>query len=50
MNMKFYDAWGSDQSYPHYSVGWALAWDTPYQWTKEVASHFGGTRNGLAMA
>jgi arylsulfatase A-like enzyme len=50
MNMKFYDAWGTDQTYPHYAVGWALAWDTPYQWTKEVASHFGGTRNGMAMA
>jgi len=50
MNMKFYDAWGTDQTYPHYAVGWALAWDTPYQWTKEVASHFGGTRNGMAMS
>lgn len=50
MNMKFYDAWGSDQTYPHYAVGWAWAWDTPYQWTKEVASHFGGTRNGMAIA
>ena len=49
-NMKFYDAWGSDQTYPHYTAGWALAFDTPYQWTKEVASHFGGTRNGMAMA
>jgi arylsulfatase A-like enzyme len=50
MNMKFYDAWGTDQTYPHYAVGWALAWDTPYQYTKEVASHFGGTRNGMAVA
>jgi len=50
MNMKFYDAWGTDQTYPHYAVGWAVAWDTPYQYTKEVASHFGGTRNGMAMA
>jgi arylsulfatase A-like enzyme len=49
-NMKFYDAWGSDQTYPHFAVEWAWAWDTPYQWTKEVASHFGGTRNGMAMA
>jgi arylsulfatase len=49
-NMKFYDAWGSDQTYPHYAVGWAWACDTPYQWTKQVASHFGGTRNGMAMA
>ena len=50
MNMKFYDVWGTDQTYPHYSVGWAWTFDTPYQWTKEVASHFGGTRNGLCMA
>ncbi len=49
-NMAFYDAWGTDQSYPHYAVPWAWAWDTPYQWTKEVASHFGGTRNGMAMS
>jgi hypothetical protein len=49
-NMRFYDVWGTDQTYPHYAVGWAWAFDTPYQWTKEVASHFGGTRNGMAMA
>ncbi|WP_323844209.1 arylsulfatase [Microbulbifer magnicolonia] len=49
-NMKFYDAWGTDQTYPHYAVPWAWSWDTPYQWTKEVASHFGGTRNGMAIA
>jgi len=49
-NMKFYDAWGTDQTYPHYAVPWAWALDTPYQWTKEVASHFGGTRNGMVMA
>jgi arylsulfatase A-like enzyme len=49
-NMKFYDAWGTDQTYPHYAVGWAWALDTPYQWTKEVASHFGGTRNGMVMS
>jgi arylsulfatase A-like enzyme len=48
-NMKFYDVWGTDQTYPHYAVAWAWAFDTPYQWTKEVASHFGGTRNGMAM-
>jgi arylsulfatase A-like enzyme len=50
MNMKFYDAWGSNETYPHYAVGWAWTLDTPYQWTKEVASHFGGTRNGMAMS
>jgi arylsulfatase A-like enzyme len=49
-NMKFYDLRGTDRTYPHYAVPWAWAWDTPYQWTKEVASHFGGTRNGMAMA
>jgi arylsulfatase len=49
-NMRFYDVWGTDQTYPHYAVGWAWAWSTPYQWTKEVASHFGGTRNGMAMS
>ena len=49
-NMKFYDIWGTDQTYPHYAVPWAWALDTPYQWTKEVASHFGGTRNGMVMA
>ena len=50
MNMKFYDFWGSNETYPHYAVGWAWTFDTPYQWTKEVASHFGGTRNGMCMA
>jgi arylsulfatase A-like enzyme len=41
--------WGGPDSYPHYSVGWAHAMDTPYQWTKQVASHFGGTRNGTIV-
>jgi arylsulfatase len=49
-NMKFYDVWGTNDTYPHYAVPWAWAWDTPYQWTKQVASHFGGTRNGMAMS
>jgi arylsulfatase A-like enzyme len=49
-NMKFYDVWGTDQTYPHYAVGWAWAFDTPYPWTKQIASHFGGTRNGMAIA
>ena len=46
----FYDAWGSDRTYNHMAVGWTWAFDTPYRWTKQVASHFGGTRNGMAMA
>lgn len=40
---------GSPSTYPHYNVGWALAMDTPYQWAKQVASHYGGTRNGLVV-
>jgi len=40
------DELGGPSSYNHYAVGWAHAMDTPYQWTKQVASHFGGTRNG----
>jgi len=35
---------------PHYAVGWALAGDTPFQWTKQIASHFGGVRNGTIMS
>ncbi|HEU4995982.1 MAG TPA: sulfatase-like hydrolase/transferase, partial [Gemmatimonadaceae bacterium] len=49
-SMKFYDAWGSDSTYPHMAVGWAWAFDTPFSWTKEIASHFGGTRQGLVVA
>lgn len=40
---------GTQESYPQYSLGWAHAMDTPYQWTKRVASHWGGTRNGLIV-
>ena len=40
---------GGPKSYNHYAVGWAHALDTPYQWTKQVASHFGGTRNGTIV-
>ena len=40
---------GGPNSYNHYAVGWAWAMDTPYQWTKQVASHFGGTRNGTIV-
>jgi arylsulfatase A-like enzyme len=46
----FYDIWGSDQTYPHMSVAWSWAFDTPFKWTKQIASHFGGTRNGMAIA
>jgi arylsulfatase A-like enzyme len=43
------DELGGPTSYNHYAVGWAHAMDTPYQWTKQVASHFGGTRNGTIL-
>jgi len=43
------DKWGSPDAYNHYAVGWAWAMDTPYQWTKQVASHWGGTRNGTII-
>jgi arylsulfatase A-like enzyme len=43
------DEFGGPTAYNHYAVGWAHAMDTPYQWTKQVASHWGGTRNGTIV-
>jgi arylsulfatase len=43
------DEFGTPTAYNHYAVGWAHALDTPYQWTKQVASHWGGTRNGTIV-
>jgi arylsulfatase len=43
------DDFGGPDAYNHYAVGWAHAMDTPYQWTKQVASHWGGTRNGTVV-
>lgn len=43
------DDFGGPDAYNHYAVGWAHAMNTPYQWTKQVASHFGGTRNGTIV-
>lgn len=43
------EALGDATTHAHYPVGWALAMNTPYQWTKQVASHFGGTRDGLVV-
>ncbi len=45
---NFYDIWGSDKTYPHMATAWSWAFDTPFKWTKQVASHFGGTRQGMA--
>jgi arylsulfatase len=47
---KFYDVWGTDQTYNHMAIGWAWAFDTPFSWTKQVASHFGGVRQGMAIS
>jgi len=47
--MERLDKLGGPESYNHYAVGWAHAMDTPYQWTKQVASHWGGTRNGTIV-
>lgn len=47
--MGHIDDWGSPNTFPHYAVGWAHAGNTPFQWTKQVASHFGGTRNGMVI-
>jgi arylsulfatase A-like enzyme len=46
----WYPFWGSERTFPHYSAGWAWAMDTPFQWTKQVASHFGGTAQGMAIS
>jgi arylsulfatase A-like enzyme len=46
----WYEFWGSDRTFPHFSAAWAWALDTPFQWTKQVASHYGGTAQGVAMS
>jgi arylsulfatase A-like enzyme len=47
--LKHYDEWGSPSTYPHFSAGWAVAMDAPFAYTKQVASDFGGTRNGMVI-
>lgn len=49
-NMPWYDLWGSNQTYPHYSIAWAWTFDTPFKWTKQIASFFGGTKNGMVIS
>ncbi len=44
------DDWGSPATFPHYAIGWAWATNSPFQWTKQIASHFGGTRNGMVLS
>ncbi len=48
--MLWYPFWGSDKTFPHFAAPWAWAMDTPFKWTKQVASHFGGTAQGMAMS
>jgi arylsulfatase len=43
------DKWGGPETFPHMSAGWAVAFDAPFSWTKQVASDFGGTRNGVVI-
>ena len=47
--LKHLDDFGGPNSYSHYAAGWAVAGDTPFAWTKQVAGNYGGTRNGLAI-
>jgi arylsulfatase A-like enzyme len=50
LQLLHYADWGSDKTYPHMSVAWSWAFDTPFKWTKQVASHFGGTRQGMVIS
>ena len=47
--LKHLDQWGGPETYPHMAAGWAVAFDTPYSWTKQVASDHGGTKVGMAV-
>ncbi len=50
VQMLHYESWGSATTYPHMSVAWSWAFDTPFKWTKQIASHFGGTRQGMCIS
>ena len=50
LNLLHYEDWGSPGTAPHFAVPWSWAFDTPFKWTKQVASHFGGTRQGMAIS
>ncbi len=47
--LEHYDNWGDQNTYPHMAVGWAIAFDTPFAFTKQIAGDFGGTRNGTVI-
>jgi len=48
--LLWYEFWGSARTYPHFAAEWAWAFDTPFKWVKQVASHYGGTAQGVAMS
>ena len=48
--LKHYDEWGGPSTYPHMAAGWAVAGDTPFMWTKQMANNYGGSRNGMIVA
>jgi len=48
--LKHYDEWGGPTTYPHMAAGWAVAGNTPFMWTKQIPSNYGGTRNGLIIS
>jgi arylsulfatase A-like enzyme len=48
--LPWYPFWGSERTFPHFAAPWSWAMDTPFKWTKQVASHFGGTAQGLCMS
>jgi len=51
MQLKyFYEAWGTGKTYNHMAVPWAWAFDTPFSWTKQIVSHLGGTKQGMAIS
>jgi arylsulfatase len=50
LQLKFYNVWGTDRTYNHMAAGWTWAFDTPFSWTKQIASHFGGTRQGMCVS
>jgi arylsulfatase len=47
--LQHLDEWGGPHTFPHMAAGWAVATDTPFEWTKQIASSFGGTRNGMVI-
>jgi arylsulfatase len=49
LQLAHYENWGDPSTYPHFAAGWAVAGDTPFTWTKQVASSYGGTRNGMVV-